>query len=174
MRPVYASVFLDNGGALSTTLAQSPNLFSPVSSNVPQAFGVLCSPTDNQNLTVECESSPGVVSPKANTFGFVVPRRGVYKVCGTYAVQPTSQNWDLYIAKNDNVVAKALHYDRHADATHSTLSVEHIFQCNEGDKFTFHLATRVTPYPTNTMINVDAGITPLFKLYHYFSLHNVD
>ena len=174
MRPVYASVYLDNGGALSTTLAQSPNLFSPTSSATPQEFGILCSPTDNLNLTIECESSPGVVSPKANTFGFVVPRRGVYKVCGNYAVTPTSQNWDLYIAKNDNVVAKTLHYDFHADATMNTLSVQHIFQCNEGDKFTFHLRTRVAPHPTNTMMNVDAGTTPLFTFFHYFSLHNVD
>lgn len=178
MKPVYASVYLTSSSNVYTTLAATAN--APESDTC-----TICTPTDDLTVNINSESTAGVVSSKANTFGFVVPRTGVYRVCASYHLSLDTypqagvfdhHDWTLQVMQNDKVIAVAGIVGTTQPAR-ATVSVDHIVACNSADKFTFHLRNAEFVFSGGSWDGTITNLPPSSGSatpYHYFSLHNVD
>ena len=175
MKPVYASVYLTHDGTEQglTNLSPTPGTGQ---SNSLQFYTVATS-SDALVINTLAESSSGIVRPKTNTFGFVVPRTGVYRVQAAMRWNSGEINNALAIFKNGVAVAHEIVYD-------NPPHVEYIGPCNTSDVFTFHLSAflstgdQFNPYAYNDSVKVDemdgTSEPTVVGTKNYFTLHNVD
>ena len=177
MKPVYASVYLSNDDTQYTSL--TPLSMTSVPPNSRQFYTVGTS-QDSLVLNTLAESSIGIVRPKTSTFGFVVPRAGVYRVQAAMDWISVKTTHTLAIFKNGIVVRHSLGHDS-SHQIDNPVQVEYMGPCDTSDVFTFHVSSYSYDDQTGTynydhrvtvhdMDGSSSGLGPR----NYFSLHNVD
>ena len=177
MKPVYASVYLSNDDTVATEYTTL--LPTPGTGGTNQQFYTIATSSDSLLLNTLAESSNGIVRPKAETFGFVIPRAGVYEVKAALRWQIVSGVYDNYmlaIFKNGVAVVNTHTYE-HTAPYDVRLNVEYMGPCNTSDVFTFHMSSTLSHPPSSsgviTVENMDGSLNNEGPR-NYFSLHNVD